>query len=362
MIDPRRAARESGAILIIFMVVIAVGAIALTAAAQAWSTTWRRDSEEELIFRANQYVLGIIAYRKEHGGQFPLRLEELHKPGPRRLRYVRKLYKDPLAKDGKWGLLYLMPGGQGVYDPKAAQVAQDKAKKEWGKGWESAGTGDLAQMPGVTPLNRNPMGAGVPGTGGMPPGSLPPTMSGAMPMIPPPAGMGGDGGLQLSGDEESVTEPPIGWPIVGVISRATGKAAADTFRIYKGHEQVDEWQFHVFDLGEQVQAPGNPNILPNAPGSVGPGFGGRGIGGGGIGGGAQPNMMRGRGASVRDYMQQGSEGGRGKRNFNPQNPYGNDPNYNPQDPYGNNPNNFYPPGTVPPKQKGEQQGDDQGNP
>jgi len=354
MIDPRRAARESGAILIIFMVVIAVGVIALTAAVQAWSTTWRRDSEEELIFRANQYVLGIIAYRKEHGGQFPLRLEDLHKPGPRRLRYVRKLYKDPLARDGKWGLLYLMPGGQGVYDPKAAQVAQDKAKKEWGKGWESAGTGNLQQMPGVTPLNQNPMGAGVPGTGGMPPGSLPPTMSGAMPMIPQ-----SDGGLQLSGDEESVTEPPIGWPIVGVISRATGKASADTFRIYKGHEQVDEWQFHVFDLGEQMQAPGNPNILPNAPGSVGPGFGGRGMGN--IGGGAQPGMMRGRGANVRDYMQQGSGGGRGK-NYNPGDPYGNNPNYNPQDPYGNNPNNFYPPGTTPPKQKGEQQGDDQGNP
>jgi hypothetical protein len=361
MPDWERPRRESGAILIIFMVVIAVGAIALTAATQAWSTTWRRDSEEELIFRANQYVLGIIAYRKEHGGQFPLRLEDLNKPGPRRLRYVRKLYKDPLARDGKWGLLYLMPGGQGVYDPKAAQVAQDKAKKEWGKGWESAGTGNLQQMPGVTPLNQNPMGAGVPGTGGAPPGSLPPTMSGAMPMIPPPAGMGGDGGLQLSGDEESVTEPPIGWPIVGVISRATGKAAADTFRIYKGHEQVDEWQFHVFDLGEQMQAPGNPNILPTAPGSVGPGFGGRGMGG--IGGGAQPGMWKGggRGANVRDYMQQGSGGGRGK-NYNPGDPYGNNPNYNPQDPYGNSPNNFYPPGTTPPKQKGEQGGENQGNP
>src|SRR5437868_10039376 len=34
---------------------------------KAWSTTWRRDSEEELVFRANQYVDSIIAYRKEHG-------------------------------------------------------------------------------------------------------------------------------------------------------------------------------------------------------------------------------------------------------------------------------------------------------
>ena len=366
MIPRERHRGESGAILIIFMVVLAVAAIALTAAAQAWSTTWRRDSEEELIFRANQYVLGIIAYRKEHGGQFPLKLEDLKKPGPRRLRYVRKLYRDPIAKDGKWGLLYLMPGGQGVYDPKAAQVAQDKAKKEWGKDWESAGTGTAQQqMPGVTPLNQNPLGAGVPGTGGMPPGSLAPNMSGAMPMIPPPAGMGGDGGLQLSGDEESVSEPPIGWPIVGVISRATGKSASGTFKIYKGHEQVDEWQFHVFDLGEQVQQPGNP-MMPTGPGSVGPGFGGRGAMGG-IGGGVQPGMWRGRGANVRDYLQSGSGGGRGNKNYNPQNPYGN-PDYDPKNPYGKN--NFYPPGTSPPKEKNQQgqegqQGQedgDQGNP
>ena len=305
---PDRPRREAGAILIIFMVVIAVGAIALTAAAQAWSTTWRRDSEEELIFRANQYVLGIIAYRKEHGGQFPLRLEDLNKPGPRRLRYIRKLYKDPIVKDGKWGLLYLMPGGQGVYDPKAAQKAQEKAQKEWGSDWESAGTGSLSQMPGVTPLQQNALGAGVPGTGGMPPGSLPAgALSGAMPMVPPPLpGSSGEGGV---GDEESVSEPPIGWPIVGVISRATGKAAADTFKIFKGHEQVDAWQFHVFDLGEQLQQPGNPMQGGSAPASLGPGFGGRGALGG-IGGGAQPGMFRG-GAGQRDQMYPGMVGGTG---------------------------------------------------
>jgi type II secretory pathway pseudopilin PulG len=97
----RRSNRESGAILIVFMVTLAVAAIALGAAVQAWSTTWRRENEEELIFRANQYVDGIIAYRKEHGGMFPLKLEELYKPGPRRLRYIRRLYKDPIIPDGK---------------------------------------------------------------------------------------------------------------------------------------------------------------------------------------------------------------------------------------------------------------------
>jgi type II secretory pathway pseudopilin PulG len=348
MPDRKRPRSESGAILIIFMVVIAVGAIALTAAAQAWSTTWRRDSEEELIFRANQYVLGIIAYRKEHAGQFPLRLEDLKKPGPRRLRYIRKLYKDPIAKDGKWGLLYLMPGGQGVYDPKAAQVAQEKAKKEWGQDWESAGTGTTAQaqMPGVTPINQNPLGAGVPGTGGAPPGSPPIALSGAMPTIP-----AAGSGIELSGDEESMSEPAIGWPIVGVISRATGKAATDTYKIYKGHEQVDEWQFHVFDLGEVMQQPGNPTALPRATGCVGPGFGGSGMGC--LPTAPQPNNRWNNRSDTRfPGFKQGNRD-KGGGGWDPGNPYGNLP-----------PSTYYPPGTQPPKGKGQpdQGGDDQGNP
>src|SRR5262245_27585110 len=158
------------------MVALVVAAIALGATVQAWSKTWRRDTEEELVFRGTQYVDAIIAYRKEHGGQFPMRLEDLYKPGPRRLRYIRKLYKEPFGKDGRWGLLYLMPGGQGVYDPRAAQKAQEKASKEFGSKWETAGTGELAQpaLPGVTQVQTGggmaPGVGGAPGEGVLPPG------------------------------------------------------------------------------------------------------------------------------------------------------------------------------------------------
>ena len=155
MVDCKKRVGEEGTLLIILMVGLAIASIALTAATQAWSTTWRRDKEEELIFRGNQYVDAIIAYRKEHGGQFPLNLEDLYKPGPRRLRYIRKLYKEPISPDGKWGLLYMMPGGHGVYDPKAAQKGQQKAASDW-----SSGQG-------------NPAGGAQPGAGGFPPGALP---------------------------------------------------------------------------------------------------------------------------------------------------------------------------------------------
>jgi hypothetical protein len=78
--------------------------------------------------------------------------------------------------------------------------------------------------------------------------------------------------------EEEPSEPPIGWPIVGVISRTPEPMAAKTFKIYKGHEELNAWQFHVFDRGiDQQQAPAG--TLPRGgPTSIGPGYGGHGLG------------------------------------------------------------------------------------
>jgi hypothetical protein len=271
--------REAGSFLIIVMIGVAVTLIGLGVAAQSYSTALRRDKEEELIFRAKQYVHAILAYRKEHGGQFPLTLEDLYKPGPRRLRYIRRLYEDPIAKDGKWGLLYLMPGGQGVYDPVAAARQQERTKDAWGSD-APIGAG-AAGAPGVIPIGRAGGQAGTAGpvvAGALPVGSLPTLPT---PPRPPASGMG---------DEERASEPPLGWPIVGVVSRAAddrgfsaaggskpGASAGRTFKIYKGHDDVSQWQFHVFDLGVDLpQAPGQPGAVP-PPTGLGPGIGGKGI-------------------------------------------------------------------------------------
>lgn len=264
----RHRRSEEGTLLVILMIGVAIGSIALTVATQSWSTVVRRDKEQELIFRGNQYVTAILAYRKEHGGAFPLTLEDLYKPGPRRLRYIRRLYRDPITKDGKWGLLYLMPGGQGVYDAKAAQKAMEKAKESWSGGWTAQEPGALP--PGLTPFGRGQGVEGQPvqlGTGlsGVPTGTA------NFPTVPPPGALG-DNPL----DADRVSEPPIGWPIIGVISRASGEEAEKTFKIYRSHERVDEWQFHVFDRGEAIQVPGIPGNRVAPPPFIGPGSGGKG--------------------------------------------------------------------------------------
>ena len=298
---------ESGSILIILMIGAAVAAIMLATASQSWSTAQRRDKEEELIFRGEQYVYALIAYRKDHNGQVPTNLEDLFKPGPRGLRYIRKLYPDPLAKDGRWGLLYLMPGGRGVYDPVAAQkAAQGQA-------------GMHGATPGVTGLNPDPLGTGVPGTGGPVPGApplgQPPPPGSQLPLSTPALGEWGK-----DPDDKSISEQPLGWPIVGVISRVTGFEDAVTFKIFKGHTEADEWQFHVFDHGAQL--PQQPGTGARAvPQGVGPGFGGispiSGIGGPG---GARPG--RGRGGLFPGAGGRGRQGGPQRNQPGQQNPRG----------------------------------------
>ena len=328
---PRRR-REEGGLLIILMVGVAIMSIGVGVAAQAWSVTWRRDSEEELIFRANQYVDALVLYRKDHGNQFPTDLQDLMKLGPRQVRYIRKLFKDPVNPGGQWGLLYLMPSGTAIYDPVAAQRAQSSPPKDdsvdgSGDG-AGGGTGMSVSGPnmgGVTPIgNLDPNGTGVPMPGGIgglmaQPGG--PAARGALGMnnrfggqqgAAVPGGMlpgavgaytpgatggfpaGGAGGFPAGGagnygalpppkpksgsfDEDSPSEPPIGWPIVGVISRATGDINDKTYKIYKGHDKVNEWQFHVFDRTTDVaQMPQGPLPGGSAPAFLGPGFGGKG--------------------------------------------------------------------------------------
>src|SRR5262245_23925045 len=101
------------------MIGLTVMAIFLTVVAQQWSTLERREKEKELVFRGNQYIKAIKKYQQEHGGAYPTRLESLMELGPRRLRYIRKLYRDPMAPDGKWGILLADPSGKGFINPNA---------------------------------------------------------------------------------------------------------------------------------------------------------------------------------------------------------------------------------------------------
>lgn len=75
----------------------------------------RREREEEMIWRGNQYKRAIrlyVSHRTNASHRLPTSLEDLTK-GKLGVHFLRQAYKDPMnKKDGSWRLIYVGPLGQ----------------------------------------------------------------------------------------------------------------------------------------------------------------------------------------------------------------------------------------------------------
>ncbi len=94
--------RTRGYVLLLVMLVLFIMSLGLLVALPVLETQLRREKEEELIFRGQQYVEAIRLYQQKKPGAYPSSLEELLKE-----KCLRKLYRDPMTKDGQWNLLLL---------------------------------------------------------------------------------------------------------------------------------------------------------------------------------------------------------------------------------------------------------------
>jgi hypothetical protein len=87
--------------------------ILMAAAGPYWKYLMKNDAEEELLFRGGEIADAIGRYQRRNGNALPASLEVLVKQ-----KFLRKEYKDPLTKDGKWRFLRpgdaLVPGMPGA--------------------------------------------------------------------------------------------------------------------------------------------------------------------------------------------------------------------------------------------------------
>ena len=202
--------KDRGTLIVGLVAAMAILAILSTVAVEAWIDVLRRDNEAEMIFRAQEISRALRRFQKDQG-RLPIKLDELLEAGNRGQYFIRRLYDDPLVKDGKWGLLYAAPGG-GLLDPNAPGM---EAGTVLGGASESSNPG-------------NPLGG----------------LSSRF----------GEGPRQAEG-----------MPIAGVKSLSTERP----FRVYRDSSDYSQWLFSIFDL-EPRQAGGQ-----NAPGGgTTPGGGG----------------------------------------------------------------------------------------
>ncbi len=118
--------RTQGYVMIMLVLLMTIMSIGLMVAVPVWQTQIQREKEEELIFRGKQYVEAVRIYQLKNPGRFPKTLAELAEK-----KYVRRLYRDPMAADGKWNIILLQEGvGRMLQYRPAAQPRERGATGE----------------------------------------------------------------------------------------------------------------------------------------------------------------------------------------------------------------------------------------
>ena len=118
--EPSAPRRRGGYVMLVLMIAVVVLAVLLLMAVPLWQTEAQREAEEELIFRARQYVTAIGFYVKAHNNLYPQNFEILHLE-----KHLRQLYPDPMSVDGRWDMVFQdTSGGGGKYLVVPAHMAQ----------------------------------------------------------------------------------------------------------------------------------------------------------------------------------------------------------------------------------------------
>lgn len=242
-------ASQDGYVLLVLLIFLTLLIIAATAAAPAIKNQIRREREQELIRRGQQYARAIKRFYAKVG-RYPTRLEELEDTN--RMRFLRRRYKDPMTRDGQWRIIRL---GQSKYPPQ--------------------GFGVPAQLPGSPaggqqPATTSPATPAAPGTS-----SAPATSGAAPPSNQPGTPVQQLGTLPTSG-------PTFGGaPIIGVASISE----QESIKEYNSRNHYDEWEF-IYDpqldpamiaagqaqrgKTQPGQQPGQPATPPQSPPSTAP--------------------------------------------------------------------------------------------
>ena len=231
--NSRRRNAESGYTLLIALLLVATILLITAAAAPNIFTEGRRERDEEMIWRGQQYTRAIGLYYKKYG-HYPHTVDDLVKSNLQ-IRFLRQAYKDPMnSDDGSWRLIYLGPGGALINSVMYSNIAQ-----------VPGGAGGAGGAGGGT------------GTGGGATGSA----AGA-------SAAGATSATTLaatdSGDDADTTQNQgdvIGGNLIGVGS----KVKKASIKVYNGASNYYEWEFIA---KPQAQA-GAAGAATPTPGSAG---------------------------------------------------------------------------------------------
>jgi len=311
-VRPRQ--RGSAFLLAIFTVLIV---IAGTVTALEWGATLRRrDQEEEMIWRGEQYKKGIARYFHKTG-HYPQTIDDLKKGLPQ-LQFLRQAYKDPMNKgDGSWRYIYVngagqiigstryvslqqmammetgqtlpgqqpaVPGQPGIPVSSLLNPQNSTSAQTFGAGGNTGPGGATGQNPPADQSGQNPQNP-PPDQSGQNPQTpqIPPAQPGFGPTSGPggssPFGQPGSRGLS-SGLASGFGKPaagsqkptgPVDGPVLGAfLTGVASKSEKPSLKVYKGAKKYLDWEFIWNPISEQAaaaqQALSGGGALPGLPG------------------------------------------------------------------------------------------------
>jgi type II secretory pathway pseudopilin PulG len=228
---------QAGYTLLMVVFMVATMFIMAAVAAPNILTQGRREKEDELVWRGQQYARAIGLYRRKFG-KYPTKVEDLTKQ-TNGVRFLRQAYTDPMNKDdGSWRFIYVGPNGQLIGSLRQTSLLQTSLSTPGFGGGSPFGGGMQAPLPPGTTTNQQP------GTGAQ----------------------GQQTNLTTTGSlVDSQPQPLDGTVVGGNIVGVASKIKKPSFRIYLGGDNYQLWEFIYNPTGVPIVNPNNTNYT-GAPG------------------------------------------------------------------------------------------------
>jgi type II secretory pathway pseudopilin PulG len=271
----QRLRQQAGYIMLMLLLTMAMLIIGFAIIAPTIAFEIKRDRDEELVHRGVQYTRAIRAFSKKTG-RYPRQLEELRNTNG--LRFIRKLYKDPITgKDFKLLHMSDIPVPGQTTPNLNSSDAQAGGAGSNGDG-TAGGTADSNSANPAAPVQPPSVGnsgaasagsgfAGSSSTGSFSTGSS----SGSSLNGSSPTGL-----ASASGSAFDAGQQP-GLLIFGVASTSKAKS----IREFDHKKHYNEWLFFYdprYDLGYEIKGPtslsmtgGAMQTQPGIPGAQNPG-------------------------------------------------------------------------------------------
>ena len=119
----RARCRQAGFTYLSILFAVAIMGAGLALTGEVWHTAAAREREAELLQVGEEYRKAIERYYLSGPKQYPRTLADLLKDPrqPGTVRYLRRLYPDPITGSAEWGVVKAPDGGvAGVFSPSEA--------------------------------------------------------------------------------------------------------------------------------------------------------------------------------------------------------------------------------------------------